>query len=685
MSTTTSTSCLPGKVRKKSIKSEKSINASKNKSIKKDKSTDIPKKKRVRKDRKEKLERRRTHEERVVKSTLRRYVLGSNDIKDQVVGAIKDRVRAYSKRIVFASRKLLGFVRHSFHHRHVNDVDISNIFTQTFIYQLLVGLENADQPDALLEAYLEVMHDTVTATLPRYQGDWNIYAAGAMTYLTNLKNSLKTTFSQRLKGYLKAVQAELGLSKDDYIDMFFAAQGWSRTHHDTVFTFQMHEIVETIKSILGLNPGASITPRWISLKDNLMKMLRLNVHILRYYESNQGKENLQEKCKLFNLVPLSTIKLHYVAIDNKVFYGICRQLNFLTSLTKKEFDKVVQDKWYSVFNIKKLAKTFLTTNEQGVVVKDKRRFTGLINTDGVSMCMHFERPRNIQDEATNQRAVVSNVRSVADYDVMAACDPGRNNIMYVVTKDNNEEVRSYKLTRNHYYNDSGIFKARKKTNIWNSQPMIKETLNQLSTCSSKGCSWEGYLAFWNTFLACQDVMFGEYTKERWARQRFNLYGGKQRTFARFFNAIQNDHPNQRIVMAYGSAKFAPGSQNEVSVPTSTAFKKCSFRFPTFAIDEFRTTVTDYWTDTILQKVRKRGSLYPLRGLSWCVPSESFVSRDFNAAMNILKCAEQVERPSALTRNGDPPVVQSVVKIIKRRNMRPNFPTARSCYVGSVAG
>jgi hypothetical protein len=372
-----------------------------------------------------------------------------------------------------------------------------------------------------------------------------------------------------------------------------------------------------------------------------------------------------------------------VAIDNEVFYGICRQLNITSSV--KDFQEDSLHVWNTVFNIKKLAKSFTTLNEEGVKVKEKRRFTGLINTDGVAMCTHFERPKNIQDQAANQGAVTSNVRSVMDYDVLAACDPGRSNIMYIVAKDNNNDIKSYSLTRRQYYNDSGIFKARQKTNKWNNQQTIKATLHQLAKASSKGCSWERYVAFWNTFLACQDGLFQEYTKERWARQRFKLYGGKQRTFARFFNAIQNDHPNQRIVMAYGSAKFAPGSQNEVSVPTSTAFKKCSFRFPTFAIDEFRTTVTDYWTNTILQKVRKRGSPYPLRGLLWCTTSESFVSRDFNAAMNILRCAQQEDRPSALKRSGEPAVVQRVVKTIRGRNTRSYFPTARSCYVGSVAG
>jgi hypothetical protein len=665
----TSTSCLQGRVRKKK---ETQV-----------KPNDVPKQKRVRNDRKEKLERRKTYDERVVKSSLRRYILGSDDIKDQVVGAIKDRVQAYSKRIVFASRKLLGFVRHSFHYQNVNDVDISNVFTQTFIYQLLVGLENADQPDSSLKAYLETVPDTITTTLPRYLGDRNIYAAGAISYLTNFKNSLKTTFSKRIQDYLRAIQAEFGLSKNDYFDMYFACLGWPRTRHATVFTRQMYEVVDTITSILGVNQRLSIGPGWFRTTRNMMKILRLYVHINRYYELNQRNESLQGKCKLFNLVPLSNIKLHFVAVDNEVFYGICRQLNFTTSV--KDFQENGSQIWNEVFNINKLAKTFTSLNEEGVEVKEKRRFTGLINTDGVSMCTHFERPKNTQDQAASQGAVTSNVRSVMDYDVLAACDPGRSNIMYVVAKDNNDNIKSYRLTRNQYYNDSGIFKARQKTNHWNNQQVIKKTLSRLSTASSKGCSWEGYIVYWNTFLACQDVMFQEYTKERWARQRFKLYGGKQRTFARFFNAIQNDHPNQRIVMAYGSAKFAPGSRNEVSVPTSTAFKKCSFRFPTFAIDEFRTTVTDYWTNTILQKVRKRGSLYPLRGLLWCTTSKSFVSRDFNAAMNILRCAEQEDRPSALKRSGEPAVVQRVVKTIKRRNTRSYFPTACSCYVGSVAG
>jgi hypothetical protein len=48
--------------------------------------------------------------------------------------------------------------------------------------------------------------------------------------------------------------------------------------------------------------------------------------------------------------------------------------------------------------------------------------------------------------------------------------------------------------------------------------------------------------------------------------------------------------SKRIVIAFGSAKFVLGGRNEVSVPTSRAFKECQMTFPTIVVDEFRTTL-----------------------------------------------------------------------------------------------
>jgi hypothetical protein len=143
-------------------------------------------------------------------------------------------------------------------------------------------------------------------------------------------------------------------------------------------------------------------------------------------------------------------------------------------------------------------------------------------------------------------------------------------------------------------------------------------------------------------------------KPRWARQRFRLYGAKKRVFANFFNTIANKDPSKRVVVAYGSAKFAPGGRGELAVPTTRAYKECRHRFPTAMVDEFRTTKISSIDDKVLEQVQRlkhkgKGSNTVLRGLLWSSTSNKFVNRDRNAALNILRCATLAVRPSILTR------------------------------------
>ena len=62
-----------------------------------------------------------------------------------------------------------------------------------------------------------------------------------------------------------------------------------------------------------------------------------------------------------------------------------------------------------------------------------------------------------------------------------------------------------------------------------------------------------------------------------------------RVFANFFNKIKDFDKSKPVKLAYGSAKFNPTGKGEVAVPTTGAFKECSYQFPMVLVDEYLTT------------------------------------------------------------------------------------------------
>ena len=168
--------------------------------------------------------------------------------------------------------------------------------------------------------------------------------------------------------------------------------------------------------------------------------------------------------------------------------------------------------------------------------------------------------------------------------------------MAEIDKDNGS-IKKYKVTRSRYYSESGMIKARKNTQKWNLR--VRKDLEKMSQHSPKSTNLFKFLQYISIITKVQGILWKEYLKKRWRIQRFRLYGGKKRVFAKFLNTLGS--PND-IVLAYGSAKFAPGGKGEVSVPTTRAFKECSYRFKIQVVDEFRTSKINYKDDQVLDLV-----------------------------------------------------------------------------------
>ncbi len=595
-------------------------------------------------DRVEKLKKRKSHQETVVKSCLLKYLHGENDQKVQIKKAIQDRIMSYSKRINMASLILLRILKELFHNQDdVLSVQLPNFCDQTFIRQLILGTEDAKKPNQLVRSYQQ-RHPRLFHDIKRFTTDRNIFTAGAIKYVTNLKNSLWMNFPNRVKKFLKLFQEKEGLNDDERVALLYLIMGWDFTFTNLATVFPLTEkvwnVVTEHKRILG---NETIDNKWIKSDDNLHTMFRYNVLLNRYYQAN----NLP----LFNLVPVCTIKSHFITIDSTSLHGVMKDSG-LVNCGEKEFLALKEEHWESFLKLRPL---------QG----SQSTFTGTIETDGVALCTHFQRPK----PSKQVDKLIKSFEYKKKQQRVIGVDTGRVNIFYGAEITDDEEIKKFILTRNQYYTGIGAFKSRKLVQGWNNG--IKDILVALSKVSTKGIDISSHNEYLDTYLQHYDALWAEYTKERWSRNRLSLYGGKQRVWDAFFNEIQSFDKDKEVVIAYGASKFCPTGKGEMAVPTSQVYKETIRRFKekVYLVDEFRSTKIYYQDDTILQSVKSKKTNRVLRGLLWCRSTinnrSHFVDRDLNAALNIRRCLIN-RRPAIMTRStGQRRLPKVIGKIIKR--------------------
>lgn len=586
-------------------------------------------------DRKEKYKERSTFSETVVKCSLQRLLVGNDKLK--TISVINNRVYECSRRTHAASIALNLLVRKLFHNIiDVKTVKIPEFWDQTFIRQLLLGVDSARKHLPEINDLFEEF-PTLKPTVKRYCEDRNIYCFAATKMSTNIKNHLRLNFPSVLKKYLYKTY-----TKETAVEILYRACGWKfRNQCDLEIQEDHHYVnseVKEIRYILDLKENEQLTDAWFKLNSSLPKILRFFV----YANTNLRLMNLP----IFNILPIARIKPHFITIDNIGMKGILKELGRLKN-TNSSLDTELWD-------------SFLNTK---IVQGKNKSFTGTIDTDGLVVNVHFKIPKTTKEVEDNNTFDLS--KSLEGKRVLGV-DPGRTNILSIVEELANGEYKLYTLTRRRYYQESGINKAKEQSNKWNLK--IRKELELLSKSSPKSCCLDDFKKYLVTLENVQEALWTEYFKKRWREQRFRLYGGKKRVMATFLNTLNID---SNTVMVYGSAKFSPGGKGEVSVPTSRAYKECSYRMKVYPICEFRSTKV-YWKDySVLDQVMKRdktGKLIAVRGLLWCSSTKEtnkFINRDLNAAINILNCAKLPQRPKMLDRKfAKGKLIQKVGKILK---------------------
>jgi hypothetical protein len=598
-------------------------------------------------DRAKKLAERRITQETVVKCSIRKLLVPQS--KQKVMEAIHSRVAAYSKRMHIASLSMNLIIKElceGVDTKLLYDLHVPNIFSQTFIRQLMLGTKGTVLPQPEVEtlyARYPRLLQKLTA-LERHSADRNIYSSGAIKYLTNLKNHYTTNTLKWIKKFVYSQDVKKRLQLDDATYksatkvMLYYLCNWKLSDDDidTVSRFprRIKNLLKRQKKILG---SEQIDKQWFKNADNLPSMLRYCIFINRYkQETKEGK--------LTNLAPVCGIRNHFMTLDTHSLYGVIKDLK-QTMATEETFKGFETEEWAAILN------TDCIRGKETI-------FTNTIETDGTSVCVHFKRPKNIQDDVTKKNKATTLLKDPNV--VVVGIDPGRTQIIHAVIEQLDGSFKSVILTRRQYYNESGITDANASKDMWQRYKPLHEALVKMSQVSSKGTSVEDFNRYLDVIFETYDVQWSEYTKRKWSDQRLRLYGGKKRVFANFFNKLQTVaemvQKDARIVIAYGAAKVAPGGKGEVCVPTHRAYKECCYRFPTVAVDEFRTSRVHWETDKLLKSVMRRDKKQEIRGLLWCCSTNQvkskFVNRDQNAAINIRRCLTSKKRPVTLTRSKD---------------------------------
>jgi len=241
--------------------------------------------------------------------------------------------------------------------------------------------------------------------------------------------------------------------------------------------------------------------------------------------------------KRFNAVPLYNIKSHFVTIGSGVLYGIMKEISPEFIVSREDFTgENRKTYWKNIFNFKRLR------------VSEQKLFTGMIETDGVALCVHYRRLKKdrpvppsaapvtkdeenkeedpamqevedndfVVDEAKHEdeKEAGLETQKVHENDFVVGADPGNTNFIAVAVPKRAEDgtdgnlrqrdMRLLRFSRARYYRESGMMNERKKFEKWN--PGVKDHLEAMSEASSRGANFKAFREFMEVRVAHWDAL-----------------------------------------------------------------------------------------------------------------------------------------------------------------------------------
>lgn len=316
-------------------------------------------------------------------------------------------------------------------------------------------------------------------------------------------------------------------------------------------------------------------------------------------------------------------------------------------------------------------------------------------TDGYALCVRYvqgkdpgsgrrggapkaKKQRFTTKEEKAARRKEGCVEDMPDDAFVAGMDAGVVRPYTFAWKDSEGELQASFLTRDLYYDKSGV-KAHRAIVARRTKRLADAFAKRLAA-SPKTSSVETATEYVKACSEDSPKVWNEYGDRRLSRSRMAVSIGKRRVLSQFCSEtkkiIEKAAGDRPVVLATGFPNFNCCTKGCPSSPTETAFKELKQHFVVLPTDEYLTSQACYRCDEKLEAPKKLVTLRKtnekawreVRGIRLCQEcfrndrapprrdpglwaGKARIDRDINAALNIMRVAglRNEERPECLRR------------------------------------
>lgn len=624
----------------------------------------------------------------VIKSSFPGRVGGSETVKDAILEVVDDFVERVSKMTVQGCLLANDFMVESF----LRDLPLPDL-DQTFFRRCMTA-NGGSMP--LLQEIL----DTRFQDHPHISPDGGIrdmLSYASVTLETAFRNNIWMNFTRRMITYVREWCVQQSTDLPDVITSVIL--GFPiRTHY--VFHRHVHVFIEdTWSRLFQWWPGGELTPSlyhlkvqseaWATSKEHdpqVVSMLVVDPHanhpimnikevrnyvqtkrrdyvnnprMTFYPESQKTTIMLLQMCHIlqwrlqagkldggFLLVPLFKAKRHHIQINSGGVYDILRAASRRvgTSEFPSDVRAILEMKTQDVRPCHDPHQSVLWNyffRTSGVHAR-AGVFANVISTDGISVSIHYNRPKLVAASSPSENLPVP-VPAPGERAIFI--DPGRIHMVtgYELLQDGTKQF--YSFSRKAYY--SALKPSLDKMARWDNQLM--GIYREMSLGSLKTFDWNRRSIYIRAYLTRFERLWTIKIQKKIARERFYLASKKRSVLDSFFSSFMKvDH--RRPTIYYGASSIASHGRGELAVPVKKMHETCKRFYTTFKINEHLTTrchSAEQCGHARMHNVKNKGSKKIIHGVLWCPVCRMLVNRDRDASISIGHIATSAVRPAYL--------------------------------------